>query len=161
RSTSSASACSRPRPLGGTCSSTPSATSTSRSGSWCGPASRSCSRSSPPTSSGMPCATLSTRDSDGGRPVTTHADTLRELSRELSNWGRWGPDDELGTLNLITPEVRKRALAAVRHGVTVGCARPIVFEGAATDAPRQPLHYMYATGETPGAPGAADFLGVV
>ena len=30
--------------------------------------------------------------------------------RTLSNWGRWGKDDELGTINLITPE--KRAAAA-------------------------------------------------
>ena len=27
----------------------------------------------------------------------------------LSNWGRWGPEDELGTLNLITPEKRAQA----------------------------------------------------
>ena len=33
---------------------------------------------------------------------------------ELSNWGRWGKDDQLGTLNLITPEKRKAALALVK-----------------------------------------------
>jgi hypothetical protein len=31
----------------------------------------------------------------------------------LSNWGRWGPDDQLGCLNLIGPEQRKRAVALV------------------------------------------------
>ena len=31
----------------------------------------------------------------------------------LSNWGRWGDDDQLGTLNLITPDARRRAAAAV------------------------------------------------
>jgi kynurenine formamidase len=41
---------------------------------------------------------------------------------DLSNWGRWGPDDELGTLNLITPDVRRRAAAAVKEGVSVSCA---------------------------------------
>jgi hypothetical protein len=40
----------------------------------------------------------------------------------LSNWGRWGPDDELGTLNLITPDVRKKAAATVTEGVTVSCS---------------------------------------
>jgi kynurenine formamidase len=40
----------------------------------------------------------------------------------LSNWGRWGADDELGTLNLITPEVRTRAAALVKDGTTVSCA---------------------------------------
>lgn len=39
----------------------------------------------------------------------------------LSNWGRWGHEDDLGTLNLITPEVRMRGIAAVRHGISVSC----------------------------------------
>lgn len=42
---------------------------------------------------------------------------------ELSNWGRWGPDDELGTLNLITPEKRREAASLVRSGVSVSLAR--------------------------------------
>jgi len=39
--------------------------------------------------------------------------------KEISNWGRWGKDDELGTLNLITAEKRKAAAALVRDGVSV------------------------------------------
>lgn len=42
--------------------------------------------------------------------------------QELSNWGRWGPDDEMGTLNLITPQKRREAAALVRSGVTVSLA---------------------------------------
>ncbi len=38
---------------------------------------------------------------------------------EISNWGRWGDDDELGTLNLITGEKRVAAAALVREGMTV------------------------------------------
>jgi kynurenine formamidase len=41
---------------------------------------------------------------------------------EISNWGRWGEDDELGTLNLITPEKRIAAAALVRDGVSVSLA---------------------------------------
>jgi kynurenine formamidase len=41
---------------------------------------------------------------------------------EVSNWGRWGADDELGALNLITPEKRKAAAALVQDGVTVSLA---------------------------------------
>jgi kynurenine formamidase len=41
---------------------------------------------------------------------------------ELSNWGRWGPNDELGALNLITPAKRRAAAALVREGVTVSLA---------------------------------------
>lgn len=39
-----------------------------------------------------------------------------------NNWGRWGPDDERGTLNLITDEVVRGAVACVRSGraVTLG-----------------------------------------
>src|SRR5438874_918639 len=41
---------------------------------------------------------------------------IDELARELSNWGRWGDKDEVGTLNLITPKKRLQAAACVRSG---------------------------------------------
>ena len=41
---------------------------------------------------------------------------------ELSNWGRWGPEDELGALNLITPAKRREAAALVTEGFTVSLA---------------------------------------
>src|SRR5206468_1477788 len=50
-----------------------------------------------------------------GRPMPTQDDVL-EYFRTLSNWGRWGDDDELGTLNHITDDVRLAAARAVRHG---------------------------------------------
>jgi kynurenine formamidase len=49
---------------------------------------------------------------------------------ELSNWGRWGPDDELGTLNLITPEKRRAAAGLVRDGVPVSLARDVSTEAS-------------------------------
>ena len=49
-------------------------------------------------------------------------DEVLEFYTKLSNWGRWGADDELGTLNLISPQVRRRAGAAVRHGISVSCS---------------------------------------
>lgn len=51
--------------------------------------------------------------------------TAEEYARwktELSNWGRWGRDDEIGALNLITPEKRRQAAALVRDGVSVSLA---------------------------------------
>ena len=39
------------------------------------------------------------------RSIPTEEDVLSWMTT-LSNWGRWGPEDELGTLNLITPEKR-------------------------------------------------------
>jgi kynurenine formamidase len=54
---------------------------------------------------------------------------------ELSNWGRWGKDDQRGTLNLMTPAVRKEALTLARDGVTVSLAHTVDKEQAA-DNPR-------------------------
>src|SRR5262245_30107002 len=52
------------------------------------------------------------------RPLVTKAQYER-WQTELSNWGRWGKDDELGTLNLVTPAKRKQAAALVKDGVSV------------------------------------------
>ena len=54
---------------------------------------------------------------------------------ELSNWGRWGKDDQRGTLNLMTPAVRKEALKLVREGVSVSLAHTIE-KDPAPDNPR-------------------------
>ena len=55
------------------------------------------------------------------RPLVTPAEYDRWLT-ELSNWGRWGSDDEIGALNLITPAKRRAAAALVREGFTVSLA---------------------------------------
>ena len=46
-------------------------------------------------------------------------DMLKRWEQELSNWGRWGKDDQRGMLNLITPEKTKAALALVTEAKTV------------------------------------------
>src|SRR3954464_13061263 len=80
-----------------------------------------------------------------GRPMPTQDDVLGYFNT-LSNWGRWGDDDERGTLNHITDDVRLAAARAVRHGRRVSCA----WEGA-VPAER---------GRSPAAgPGAADMPG--
>jgi len=40
----------------------------------------------------------------------------------LSNWGKWGPDDEIGTLNYVTPEVIRAAAGLVRKGKVISLA---------------------------------------
>ena len=57
----------------------------------------------------------------GDRPLITQVEYERWLT-ELSNWDRWGPDDEMGALNLITPAKRQAAAALVREGITVSLA---------------------------------------
>jgi len=44
---------------------------------------------------------------------------------ETSNWGRWGEDDELGTLNIITPEMKKSAANLVMAGVSISLANDV------------------------------------
>ncbi|HZQ40815.1 MAG TPA: hypothetical protein VFA87_08480, partial [Rhizomicrobium sp.] len=58
----------------------------------------------------------------GARPDSTPADFVR-LQKQLSNWGRWGADDQMGAVNLITPAKRKAAIATVKEGVCFSMAR--------------------------------------
>jgi kynurenine formamidase len=67
-------------------------------------------------------------------PKTTKDDITRWMT-ELSNWGRWGKDDQRGTLNLITDDKRKQALRLVRDGVSVSLAHT-VDKDQAPDSPR-------------------------
>lgn len=50
---------------------------------------------------------------------------FEELARKVDNTGRWGPDDELGTLNFLTPEVVRRGAACVRTGRRFSLALPL------------------------------------
>lgn len=59
--------------------------------------------------------------------LATYAEYERALG-ELSNWGRWGPNDELGAANLITPEKRVAAARLVTEGITVSLAHDIIQE---------------------------------
>ncbi len=68
-----------------------------------------------------------------GRAQSDHEVTRAEYDRwktELSNWGRWGADDEIGTLNLITPAKRREAAALVRDGVSVSLSLDLDTEPA-------------------------------
>lgn len=78
------------------------------------------------------------------RAQTSQSDFERWMT-ELSNWGRWGKDDDRGALNLITPAKRKAALALVREDVSVSLARDVEKEKAA-DNPRPFEHVMLSPG---------------
>ena len=57
----------------------------------------------------------------GDHALVTQAEYDRWLT-ELSNWDRWGPEDEQGALNLITPAKRRAAATLVQEGMTVSLA---------------------------------------
>ncbi len=58
------------------------------------------------------------------KPKLTRSD-IEKMLTSLSNWGRWGSEDERGALNLITPQKRRQAAALVREGVSFSLARNV------------------------------------
>lgn len=70
-----------------------------------------------------------------------------------SNWGRWGADDELGTLNLVTDEVRARAVTEARTGRYVSLATPV------DPAPVAGGPYAHPTQRTPAVQQALLYTG--
>jgi kynurenine formamidase len=70
-------------------------------------------------------------------------DDFRQVGQRLRNWGRWGDDDERGTVNLITPDRLVAAAALVRRGVVFDLGIPIGADGPQTGAGRiNPVHLM-------------------
>ena len=94
------------------------------------------------------------------------ADIVRETGAKCRNWGKWGPDDELGTLNYITPELIVKATRMVKRGVVFSLAIPFDNTGPQINQPRRfnPIHRMILTGpdfttgafKRPGGVGFAD-----
>src|SRR5258708_6042916 len=68
------------------------------------------------------------------RPTMANEADYHRAMKELSNWGRWGNDDELGAANLITPAKRNQAWVLAREGLPVPLAQGVVRERAG-DAP--------------------------
>ena len=66
-------------------------------------------------------ATESAAQPAGADRTVTEAQ-YEQWKAELSNWGRWGADDEIGALNLVTPAKRLEAVALVEEGITVSLA---------------------------------------
>ena len=76
--------------------------------------------------------------------------TVRELSKRYSNWGRWGADDELGTLNHVTKADVVEAARLVKTGRIVGMGLPIDDEGPQSGGGGfgrfNPIHLMIRDG---------------
>jgi kynurenine formamidase len=73
---------------------------------------------------------------------------FREVGRRLSNWGRWGPEDERGTVNFITPECIVAAAALIKRGVVFDLGIPLDGQGPQPGGGRiNPVRLMSETGE--------------
>jgi len=88
----------------------------------------------------------------GAAPQSVSRADFERWKKELSNWGRWGKDDQIGALNLITPVKRRQAAALVKEGISVSLSREADTEKA-IDNPDPFEHAMIAIG--------ADRFGVV
>ena len=92
------------------------------------------------------------------RRIPTKDEVLAYL-KEDRNWGRWGDDDQVGAVNMVTPEKRLAAAQLVKTGQAVSLSR----EFPKTPAPNNPtpaIHYMQrvARGEHEGF--SADYYGI-
>jgi len=81
---------------------------------------------------------------------------LQQWAEQYNNWGRWGPDNQRGTLNLITPEKTKQATSLVQTGTTVNLhSNPIKREGSDTGSFGENVHRMWRVDPETGAVNAA------
>lgn len=85
---------------------------------------------------------------------------FQSAAKAVSNWGRWGKDDQRGALNLITDDVRRAGAAAVRDGVAIGLAMSLGLngpqDGTGIRGRINPLRMMLAINDAPSAdPDAA------
>ncbi|CAM5596300.1 cyclase [Streptomyces spiroverticillatus] len=81
---------------------------------------------------------------------------FHDIAKRVNNWGRWGADDEIGTLNLITDEVVREAARTVRSGLRIPLALPLQQDGVQTGViPGRvnPLHSMVQINQELFGPG--------
>lgn len=93
-----------------------------------------------------------TRAQPTAAPAPLGAAEIREMFEELSNWGRWGENDQRGTLNLVTPAKRRQAAALVREGISVSLSQNLSTEQAVDNT--RPMQLIMTA--QPGSPVAMD-----
>ena len=74
---------------------------------------------------------------------------IGEATEKLKNWGRWGADDQIGTLNHVVPEDIVRAASLIRTGKVFALGIPLDRDGPQNGlfgGRFNPIHQMLATG---------------
>jgi kynurenine formamidase len=85
---------------------------------------------------------------------------LKRVFAQISNWGRWGKEDERGALNYITNQKRARTAGLVQSGEAVSMALPLATEPA-SDNETPVTHLMIGADAPPdGTGGAADYFAI-
>ena len=88
----------------------------------------------------MPSVASSQESAPALLPMT--AAEFDRMFDQHSNWGRWGKDDQLGALNLVTPERRRHAASLVRSGVSVSLSHNPMTVEAPDNSPVPFEHVM-------------------
>ncbi|WP_155479611.1 cyclase family protein [Rhodoplanes serenus] len=81
--------------------------------------------------------------------ITVGKQAIADASERLSNWGRWGKDDQIGTLNHVAPEDVIHAASLIRSGKVFALGIPLDRDGPQTGlfgGRFNPIHQMLATG---------------
>ncbi len=92
------------------------------------------------------------------RPLPTEKEVLDWMRGARRNWGRWGKDDQLGAMNLVTPAKRAAAARLVKSGRSVSLSRAFPTTPSLNNAlPAQ--HYMKTLPRGNGG-FAADYYGI-
>jgi Putative cyclase len=91
-------------------------------------------------------------------PLPSKADVESYL-RDRRNWGRWGADDQVGAVNLITPPKRVQAASLVRSGRAVSLSREFP-KNPAPNNPTPAQHFMRTIDRGNGGGGALDYYGI-
>lgn len=88
-------------------------------------------------------------------------DDLERCFEELSNWGRWGPNDEIGTLNFVTCAEVTQAAQLVRKGKRISLCLPFDQNGPQSGSYGRfnPIHFMKRDGAD-GFAGLRDKAGI-
>ncbi len=102
----------------------------------------------------LACAARPAAPGPSGWPALATDAEVQSALPGLSNWGRWGAADRRGTLNLVTPDATRAALALAREGRSVSLAREVSV--AHTEGIREPLYEMRRNG-----PSSRDRVGAV
>ena len=100
------------------------------------------------TSDDAAAGSVSALEIPGGEADPATAALIHSTAERYRNWGRWGDDDQAGTLNFITPEKVREAAGLVRAGTVISLALPFDANGPQSGqfGRVNPLHVMLLTG---------------
>lgn len=81
--------------------------------------------------------------------IKVNLEAIKKASEDLSNWGRWGKDDQIGTLNLVRPDDIIEASKLIKKGKVFSLGIPLDRDGPQNGlfgGRFNPIHQMLATG---------------